>query len=108
MRDIKRAAVVEQEGDVIAGLPSSLVSLFRNGVGGTCMVCFHCLTLYLFCWLPKMALEYVFTLLYFARCCIYAVRMAAAVTTPLQTSAWTPEVLPTPCPSHTLQGVNQN
>ena len=56
----------------------------------------------------KIALEYVFTLLYFARCCIYAVRMAAAVTTPLLTSAWTPDVPPTPCPSHTLQGVNQN
>ena len=39
-------------------------------------------------------------------CCIYAVRMPAAVTSPLQTSAWTPEVSLTSCPSHTLQGVN--
>ena len=30
--------------------------------------------------------------------------MAAAVTSPLQTSAWAL----TPCPSHTLQGVDQN
>ena len=97
---------MEQVGGVIAGLPSLQVSLFRNGVGGIRIYgVLPSLIFIFFCWLPKIALEYVFTLLYFA---IYAVRMAAAVTTPLQTSAWTPEVPPTLCPSHTLQGVNQN
>ena len=57
-----------------------------------------------FCWLQKMALEYAF----FPSHVIYAVRMAAAVTSPLQTSSWTPELSLTPCHSHTLQGVDQN
>ena len=38
---------------------------------------------------------------------IYAVRMPATVTSPLQTSAWTPEVSLTPCPSRTLQGLRK-
>ena len=111
MRHIEeRAAVVKHMGGVTASQPSSLVGLFRNGARGICMVCSHRLTsFFFFCWLPKIALEYVFTshTLLCLICCIHAVRMAAAVTSPLQTSAWTPEVPPTPCPSHTLQGVNQ-
>ena len=39
---------------------------------------------------------------------VYAMRMSAAVTSPLQNSAWTPEVSLTPCPSCSLQGVNQS
>ena len=107
MRDvIKRgAAVVEQERGVTAGLPSSLVNLFRNGVGGICMVCSHRSTSYFFFAGYQKLLWSMFLLCLI--CCIYAVRMAAAGTTPLQTSAWTPELSPTPCPSHTLQGVNQ-
>ena len=45
-----------------------------------------------------------FGMIYF----IYAVRMPAAFTSPLQTSAWTPEVSLTSCPLHTLQGENQS
>ena len=48
LRDLKWAAVVEQVGGVIAGLPSLQVSLFRNGVGGIRMVCSHRLFSYLF------------------------------------------------------------
>jgi len=39
---------------------------------------------------------------------IYAVRMPAAFTSPLQTSTWTPEVSLTACPSRSLQGENQS
>lgn len=39
---------------------------------------------------------------------VYAMRMSAAITSPLQMSAWTPEVSLTPCPSCSLQAVNQS
>ena len=94
---------MEQVGGVIAGLPSLQVSLFRNGVGGIRIWCDPIAYFHIFLLATKncFGVCFYFTLLYFA---IYAVRMAAAVTTPLQTSAWTPEVPPTLCPSHTLQG----